>query len=162
MEIPLQIKYTDGGDLEFISLCSQLDEYLNAIAGGEEHRQQYIPHNVPSGVCAVILVYLQNRCIGCAALKPYAHGVAEVKRVFVLPEYRRHGAGRYLMRELERVAERHGIHTLRLETGAPLFEAVALYSAMGYQPAEKYGPYAELPDTGDCICMAKKLKKEGP
>ncbi len=83
--------------------------------------------------------------LGCAGLRLVDEGVAEVKRVFVTPLARRTGLGTHLMLELEAVARRLDVRTLRLDTRHDLVEARGLYAALGYQevPAFNAGPYAE-------------------
>lgn len=41
----MEYVYTNDIHPDFILLCQQLDMYLNLLAGGEEKRCQYIPHN---------------------------------------------------------------------------------------------------------------------
>ena len=49
-----------------------------------------------------------------------------------LPPARRRGLGATLMTEVERLARRHGVRTLRLDTRADLVEARRLYSQLGF------------------------------
>jgi len=94
---------------------------------------------------ALLVARRGGAVLGCAGLRVLADGVGEVKRVFVAPAARGHGLGRRLMLKLEELARAQGLHTLRLDTRSDLFEARALYAALGYVqvPAFNNGPYAE-------------------
>ena len=37
--IIMQFEYTDGCNKDFIGLCYELDNFLNALVGGEENRK---------------------------------------------------------------------------------------------------------------------------
>ncbi len=97
----------------------------------------------PSG--AFLVARAGDAVLGCAGLLLMGEGVGEVKRVFVTPAARRTGLGTRLMLELEAVARRLDVRTLRLDTRRDLVEARSLYVALGYQevPAFNAGPYAE-------------------
>lgn len=151
----MEIRHTDGTDGDFISLCRELDEFLNDAAGGEENRAAYIPHNELSDIHNVFIAYEKGRPAGCASFKAYAKGTAEVKRVFVRSAYRRRKIGETLMRALEEEARRQGYGRLVLETGDPLVAANGLYKKIGYRCIENYGPYAGM---RGARCMRKEIK----
>jgi ribosomal protein S18 acetylase RimI-like enzyme len=93
----------------------------------------------------LLLVALRGEAVvGCGGLRLGRDGVAEVKRVHVVPGERRRGLARRLMAELERRAREHGVRELRLDTRTDLVEAVALYRALGYDEIAAFGdnPYA--------------------
>lgn len=118
---------------------SATDEEIAAALREDPSDDMVLPHGL-------FLVARQGAAVvGCAGLRLLPGSLGEVKRVFVLPAARGHGLGRRLMREVENLARRHHIRTLRLDTRADLVEARALYAALGYQevPAFNHGPYAE-------------------
>ena len=69
---------------------------------------------------------------------------AELKRMWVAPEYRGLGLGRRLLLELERHARRAGARAVRLETNRALKEAIQLYRRSGYREVTAFNdePYA--------------------
>lgn len=83
---------------------------------------------------------------GCGAWRALREGVAEVKRVYVEPAFRRRGIARAVMAALEDGAARAGLRSVVLNTGRQQPEAVALYADLGYLPVEGYGVYACAPD----------------
>lgn len=76
-------------------------------------------------------------------VREYA-GTAEIKRMWVHPEWRGAGLGSRLLRALEAEAAALGHHVVRLDTRHVLEEAVAMYDRAGYERIERYNdnPYA--------------------
>jgi GNAT superfamily N-acetyltransferase len=97
---------------------------------------------------------LDERIVACGALQPLEAGVAEVKRMYVLPEYRGRGLSRLLLAAVEQKARDEGIHTLRLETGRFLDPALGLYTSSGYSEIPLYGQYVGHVTS---ICFEKRL-----
>lgn len=90
---------------------------------------------------------------GCVALVDCGT-YAEVKRLFVTEAGRGRGVARALMAALEADAAGRAKTLIRLETGAPLAAAVALYTALGYCPRGPFGDYADHPSS---LFMEKHL-----
>lgn len=145
---------SDGSNSDFVELCHELDIFLNKLVGGEENRAEYIPYNQLADIHDVILAYDHNIPIGCAAFRKYNIECAEVKRVFLKPDYRGRGISKKLMAKLENAAKTKGYRYLILESGEPLVAAMALYKKIGYKIIPNYAPYTDMPAS---ICMKKKL-----
>jgi GNAT superfamily N-acetyltransferase len=79
---------------------------------------------------------------------------AEVKRMYVSARARRLGLARRVLAHLEAQARAAGADTMILETGLPQPEAIALYTAAGYEPVEPFGHYAWSPENR---CFARRL-----
>jgi DNA-binding MarR family transcriptional regulator/GNAT superfamily N-acetyltransferase len=71
---------------------------------------------------------------------------AEIKRMWVHPEWRGAGLGSRMLRYLESLAQSHGFTRIVLDTNSALTEAIALYERAGYRRVDRYNdnPYAEL------------------
>lgn len=151
----MRFEYTDGCNKDFIELCHELDVFLNELVGGEEKRAKYIPYNKLDDIHDVIIAYVDEFPVGCASLKRYNEGCAEVKRVFIKPEYRNRGISKKLMMRLEDLARKAGYQYLILESGEPLVAAMALYRKIGFEVIPNYGQYVGMSDS---ICMRKKLE----
>ena len=80
---------------------------------------------------------------GCGGWRVHAPGVAELKRMYVEPAFRRHGLARRLLAALESTAAAAGHRHLLLNSGGRQPEALALYAQAGYTPVPGYGVYAE-------------------
>jgi putative acetyltransferase len=81
-------------------------------------------------------------------------GVAEIKRMYVLPNVRGRGIARRMLAFLENEARVIGVQKLKLETGTRQPEAIALYSKTGYSPT---GPFGEYPPSPLNVFFEKSL-----
>jgi GNAT superfamily N-acetyltransferase len=91
---------------------------------------------------------------GCGGWRAHGNGVAELKRMYVEPAFRRRGLAALLLAELERTAAAAGHRDLRLNSGNRQPEALALYARAGYTPVAGYGIYADSPGA---VFLAKAL-----
>ena len=82
-------KRTNSSDLDFIELIKELDFYL-ALKDGEEH-SYYAQFNKISELPHCIVMYEDDVHVGSGAIKQYDRETAEVKRMFVKPDYRGKG-----------------------------------------------------------------------
>nr|WP_294488597.1 GNAT family N-acetyltransferase [uncultured Anaerosporobacter sp.] len=146
--------YTDGCNIDFINLCNQLDDNLNEIVGGEKQRLQYIQYNSLADIHDVIVLYADEKPVGCASFKEYESGIAEIKRVFVHDAYRGLGLSKQLMHAIEQKAIQQCYKELILETGAVLVAAMGLYQSLGFHVIPNYGQYADMKES---VCMRKHL-----
>jgi DNA-binding MarR family transcriptional regulator/GNAT superfamily N-acetyltransferase len=103
------------------------------------------PHEVrpPNGV--FLVAYLRDAPVGCGALKHFAGGASDLKRMWVAESARGLGIGRRLLAELEARAAAHGSRVVRLETNRTLAEAIALYESAGYAEVPPFNdePFAD-------------------
>jgi GNAT superfamily N-acetyltransferase len=82
---------------------------------------------------------------GCGAWRAIDADVAEIKRVYVEPGFRRRGLAQEVVAWLERSAAAAGHREIVLNTGDRQPEALALYAELGYRPVPGYGIYARSP-----------------
>jgi GNAT superfamily N-acetyltransferase len=75
-------------------------------------------------------------------LRRLEDGVAEIKRMFVRPDWRSHGVARALLVALEGTARELGYERVRLDTGPKQQHGLALYRSAGYADVP---PYNENP-----------------
>lgn len=101
-------------------------------------------------------VFDDEKLVGMGAVKKLKDDVSygEIKRVFVLPEYRGRGFSKKLMDELEGHLIEENISICRLETGVRQPEALSLYEKRGYIQREPYSAYQPDPLS---VFMEKKL-----
>jgi GNAT superfamily N-acetyltransferase len=143
---------TDSGHPDFIHLVKFLDAEL-AVRDGEEH-DFYAQFNKIDKLRHVVLAYENNLAVACGALKEYADGIMEVKRMYTLPGHRGKGLAIRILSELEGWAKELGYSKCILETGKKQPEAIALYAKCGYQVIPNYGQYAGVENS---ICFEKNL-----
>ena len=86
-----------------------------------------------------------GRPVACGGVLDLGSGVAEIKRMWVHPDWRGAGLGSRLLRDLEQLAARLGHAVVRLDTNGTLTEAIAMYDRAGYHRIDRYNdnPYAE-------------------
>lgn len=90
----------------------------------------------PSG--AFLVGSAGDEAVAGGGLKSLGGGVAEIKRMYVVPEWRGAGVARALLAQLESTALDLGYHTVRLDTGAHQARAKALYDRSGYRRIADY------------------------
>ena len=113
------------------SLCFQgFDQELAGLPG------KYAP---PQG--RLLLAEFSGKPAGCVALHPLQPDIAEMKRLYVRPEFRGKGVGVALTNAILREAKKIGYQRLRLDTIQPLMsDAIAMYRRFGFYEIAPYRP----------------------
>ncbi len=137
---------------DFKELVALLDKDLKT-RDGDEHTF-YAQFNKIENIRSVIVCYIDKKPIGCGAFKEYGPGKAEIKRMFVLPEYRGQGIGLNILKELELWAAELNYRECILETGKKQPEAIGLYQKAGYSVIPSYGQYKNIENS---VCMTKMI-----
>ena len=150
----IRYKWTDGSDKDFQKFYLSTEEYYSSIVGGIDNRKGFIPYNISESVRTVIIAYIDNIPVGCAGLKPYSDTDAEIKRVWVEPQYRRHHIAAEMMEMIEETARHMLFKRTVLQTREAMTEAVSLYEKLGYYRISNYPPYDKLEGA---VCFAKNL-----
>lgn len=72
--------------------------------------------------------------------------VADLQRMWLVPDARGRGLGHFLLRSLENRARALGARRIRLSLNHSLSEALALYAAAGYLPVEPFesSPFVDV------------------
>ena len=131
-------------------LTTELDERYGPVTNA-----RFSPDDIRGVAGAIFVVAMHGeQPVGCGALRPIESGIAEIKRMYVAPDFRGRRIAREILRELERFATEFGYRSIRLETGDRQPEAVRLYEQVGYARIPCYGIYASLPWS---ICFEKLL-----
>jgi GNAT superfamily N-acetyltransferase len=79
-----------------------------------------------------------DEAVCAGGVKPLGDGVAEIKRMYVVPAARGRGLARVLLGALEDAARELGHSMVRLDTGPQQPHARALYESAGYRPIGNY------------------------
>lgn len=147
----MKIVRTNSSNKDFNTLVVKLDKEL-AIRDGEMH-SFYHQYNTIEAINEVVVLYVNDRAVACGALKKY-HDSMELKRMFVLPDYRGKGYATTVLKELEIWAKELDFQQIILETGINQPEAISLYAKNGYIQIENYGQYSGITTS---LCFLKIL-----
>ncbi len=101
---------------------------------------EFIP---PSG--RLLLAQYEAKIAGCACLRKIGEDVGEIKRMYVKPEFRRKGIGRFLLKTIINEAAYIDYSRIRLDSAPFAKEAQALYRVFGFQDIEPYLEKTEIP-----------------
>ncbi|RBY82069.1 N-acetyltransferase [Geodermatophilus sp. TF02-6] len=135
------VSYDDPVARRLVARVQQ--EYVTRYGGPDEAVVDPGEFEPPAGLFLVACV--DGVPAGCGAWRAHAPGVAEVKRVYVEPAFRRRGLAQLLMAALEDSAAAAGHRAVVLNSGPRQPEALGLYAALGYAPVPGYGVYADSP-----------------
>jgi GNAT superfamily N-acetyltransferase len=128
-------------------------EYVQRYGGRDEAVVEPAEFLPPRGLFLVAEV--DGVPAGCGAWRAWGSSMAEIKRVYVEPAFRRRGLAQLVVAELERTAAEAGHRSVVLNTGHRQPEALGLYAERGYGPVEGYGVYACAPDA---VFLGKDLE----
>jgi GNAT superfamily N-acetyltransferase len=120
----------------------------------EDVATEFVP---PRGIA--LIAGMADGPVGIVFAHPIGPGIAEMKRLFVLPAARGRGAGQALIAALIDRMEAWGHATIRLDTAVFLTEAIALYRRMGFVEIE---PYTEVPAGAVKTALFFERKSQSP
>ncbi|MDB5247695.1 MAG: hypothetical protein JWQ40_2089 [Segetibacter sp.] len=121
----------------FKEYSTGLNENLCFQSFDEELENPLKKYGPPKG--SLFLAYWNNEPAGCIALQPLqeAH-TCEMKRLYVRPEYRKHGIGEQLVKVLLEAANEKGYKKMVLDTLERLQPAIKLYLKYGFENTSAY------------------------
>jgi len=137
---------------DFRELIKLLDTELDTRYGALQ--KEYNQYNQIEFLETVVVVYDEEKSVGCGCFKISDDQSVEMKRVFVQSDYRGKGFASAILEELEIWAKEKGFLYSILETGVKQHEAINLYQKKGYIITENFGQYI---GNQNSICMKKIL-----
>jgi len=152
MSEKIRVDHTTSENPDFIFLYNTFDAYL--WDRYPELKRGYWGNNIIEFNPNVVIIYLDNKPVGCGCFKAYNDTTAELKRMFVLLEARGLGLAQLIIQELENKARNQNFKVLILETLHKQFEAIKFYQKCGFEIGENYEPYVGLSNS---ICMSKSI-----
>ncbi|MCY7362880.1 MAG: GNAT family N-acetyltransferase [Ignavibacteria bacterium] len=151
----IKLLRTDSGNPELSELIKLLDAVLRE-SDGDEHAF-YSQYNKLENIQNFVIAYLNEIPAGCGAIKKNSYNTAEIKRMYVKPEFRGKGIAKNILKELEMWAYELNFSECILETGKKQSNALWLYKSAGYKVIPNYGQYAGVELS---VCMKKILNSE--
>ena len=146
------IKRTSSDDSDFLNLVVLLDKELKK-RDGDDHTF-FAQFNKLDKIKNVVVNYEEDIPVGCGAFKEYDKKTAEIKRMFVKPQFRKKGIAVKILNELESWAKELNFSECILETGKKQPEAIRLYQKSGYTLIPNYGQYVTVENS---VCMKKSI-----
>ncbi len=151
--IMIQLFRTNSENKDFINLVKLLDADL-ANRDGDDH-SFYAQFNKLDNIKHALVIYLNNKPVGCGAIKEFEPDSMEIKRMYTLPQFRGQSIATQILLELEKWATELGYKKCVLETGKRQPEAIQLYTKKGYKTIPNYGQYTNVENS---LCFEKYLK----
>jgi GNAT superfamily N-acetyltransferase len=150
----ITIRFERPESEEAQSLIRQLDEDLFQRYPTLQATHGLRSQDLSDPAFTFLIAWTDGVAIGCGALRVLEPGVSEVKRMFVVPQFRGRGIARRILEALESRARELGHALVRLETGQGQPEAIGLYRSAGYREIDGFGEYADNPFS---VCFEKRL-----
>ena len=148
----IKIVRTSSENKDFIDLVKLLDADL-AERDGDDHAF-YHQFNKIDVIKHVVVLYDNQKPIGCGAIKEFDVTAMEVKRMYTIPEGRGKGIATKILLELEKWTEELSYEKCVLETGKRQQEAIQLYTKSGYKMIPNYGQYVGIENS---VCFEKSF-----
>ena len=142
------------------ALVAALNAHLKPLSPPEFQFQMTVEQMAGPETTLFVARDAAGRALGMGALFVHSLELAEVKRMYTLPETRGQGIGRLLLNDIERLARDKGVAVLKLETGAVEGFAPAwrLYERGGFVRCDAFADY---PDS-DYSAFYEKLLQPAP
>lgn len=128
-------------------LVAALNAHMRPLSPPEFQFQMTVEQMADSETSLFVARDEAGKAVGMGALKIDPSGIAEVKRMFTLPEVRGQRVGVAILQAVIALAKQKGVKRLALETGATEgFEpAWRLYERYGFK---RCGAFLDYPDSG--------------
>ncbi|NHQ87706.1 GNAT family N-acetyltransferase [Iodobacter sp. HSC-16F04] len=148
----MKVELADPESPEAQQLLSSLSQTLQQITGSSGTASFDISDVKVEGACFAICRLSTGVPVACGALRPLQPGVAELKRMFAVPNSK--SAGAAVLAFLEQMASEFGYGELWLETRRVNERAVSFYERHGYHPIPNFGRYT---GRAEAICLGKRV-----
>jgi len=126
-----------------VALIAELDAHLGSRGYPVTSRHGYSVEKLLREGVAFFVTRCDGLAAGCGGVQLYGQEYAELKRMYVRPGFRGRGLGRSMLNHLAEYSRRHGVTTLRLETGIHEAAAIGLYESFGFRRRAPFGEYRE-------------------
>ena len=138
----LALERPDSADAA--ELIAELEAELSPLYPPESRHGYSVEKLLREGV-AFFVARVDAKPAGCGGVQLFGAEYAEVKRMYIRPQFRGLGLGKLILQHLASHARGHGMTLLRLETGIYQSAAIRLYETNGFRRRPPFGPYREDP-----------------
>ena len=95
-----------------------------------------------------------NQIVGCVGMRTLSPGVAEMKRLYIVPSHRGEKLGELLAQEIISIAVKMKFKFMLLDTMHEMQAAQKLYQKLGFEKTEPY----DHQDPAKVVCYKKNLE----
>jgi GNAT superfamily N-acetyltransferase len=145
----LDIRLIRYGSRVATELVSATLADLSRRYGGEGDTTPIQPGEFDPPQGGFFVAYVDHTPAGCCGWRTFPEdesaATAELKRLYVAPQFRGLGLAAALIAAVEDSARAAGCARIWLETGTAQPEAIALYTKVGYSPIPDFGHYKGYP-----------------
>lgn len=135
---------------ELLNIDTDINDFENEIMS--------LPGNYEKPDGRLLLASNENRdVVGCVAFKKIDEIICEMKRLYILPQFRSRGYSRKMLEVLISEAVAEGYKMMRLDTLESLHAANVLYKSFGFSPCPPFGDESPL----DLLYFSLDLRKSG-
>jgi putative acetyltransferase len=139
---------------EVRELVRQLNAYLLTLSPPDACFMMTVEEMAEAPTTLFVARNEAGKAVGMGALRREGLGIAEVKRMYTLPEVRGQRVGSALLDRIIGLARDEGVTRLVLETGNEHPEAWRLYESRGFA---RCGPVLDYPDSEWSVFYEKSL-----
>lgn len=150
-----RVESVSARDPEVTALLDALTSELALGGYAPSETFGYSVEQLESSQVYLVGARIDGRLVGVGGVELQDGGIGELKRFFVLPEYRGTGVADALITALIEYATDEGIDVLRLETGDKQQSAIAFYRRQGFVAVPRFGPYLQ---SATSLCMERTCK----
>lgn len=136
-----------------VGLILELEAFLEPLYPAESRHGFSIERLLAEDV-AFFVLHADGAPACCGGIHLVRGEYAEIKRMYVRPEFRGLGFAKSMLDYLADYARTHNVALLRLETGIHQKEAIGLYEGYGFCRIPPFGPYTDDPLS---LCYEKTL-----
>ncbi|MCB0976617.1 MAG: GNAT family N-acetyltransferase [Acidimicrobiales bacterium] len=138
----IEFRVVPADDRDAVALIGAMVEEMRVLYDGLDLEAGDMPKAGPAELGpphgAFVVGYLHGRAVCGGGVKRLPDGVAEIKRMYVVPDLRGRGVARALLARLEDEARSLGYSVVRLDTGERQPQAIHLYGSAGYREIANY------------------------
>ena len=127
-----------------IVLITELEAVLDPLYPSESRHGYSVEKLLREGV-AFFVIRDNGVLVGCGGVQLFGSEYAEIKRMYIRPQFRGMGFARLMLDHLAEYSRSNGVTVLRLETGIHQHEAIGLYERAGFKSIPPFGEYKPDP-----------------
>ena len=137
-----QIDYADPRHPQITRLLTQSYMLMDELFPNEANSYLEVESLLEKRVHFFAAKEKNNKYVGCGAFVLFKH-YAEIKSMFVDPDYRGQNIGDALLSHILNALSDKGVSVVKLETGTLLKSALTLYQKHGFKYCDAFANYTE-------------------